>query len=201
MTLVLDTGPSVEPITLAETREHLNLTAAGSPATHADDDLLNNLIAAARELVDGRDGFLGRALISQTWDLKLDRLREPITVPLPPLQSISSITYTDTDGNAQTLASTEYQVTGVGGFGKGKVVEAYGKSWPSTRNIPEAVTVTFVAGYGAAAANVPEPIRTALKILVATWYENREALVTGTIATQLPLSVQMLLAPYRVYGF
>lgn len=40
----------------------------------------------------------------------------------------------------------------------------------------------------------------AVMLLGAHLYENREGVVTGTIATALPLSVQFLLAPYRVWA-
>lgn len=43
-------------------------------------------------------------------------------------------------------------------------------------------------------------VTSAIMLLGAHLYENREGVVTGTIATALPLSVQFLLAPHRVWA-
>jgi uncharacterized phiE125 gp8 family phage protein len=54
-----------------------------------------------------------------------------------------------------------------------------------------------VAGYGGS-HTVPEPIKQAILLLVGAWFENREAVLTGTIVATLPFAVDALLAPYRV---
>jgi uncharacterized phiE125 gp8 family phage protein len=55
------------------------------------------------------------------------------------------------------------------------------------------------AGYGAAAIDVPEPLRQAIRLLAAHWYENRGVVALGqTSAVTLPVSVPALLAPYRM---
>jgi uncharacterized phiE125 gp8 family phage protein len=87
------------------------------------------------------------------------------------LQSVTSIIYVATDGTSTTLATTEYQVDAT--TEPGRVAPAYGKIWPVTRAQMSAVTVVFVAGYGAASA-VPDLIKTAMRLLVGCWYEQRE---------------------------
>lgn len=167
MTLRLDTAPAEDPVTLAEVKAHLNIS-------HTDDDtMLAEYIDAAVAFLDGRDGFLGRALITQTWTLTLPAFPAEIVLPLPPCQSVSSITYTDTAGATQTVPVADYEVSGLNGADPARIVPAEGKSWPNTKAKPEAVTVTFVAGYGAAAA-VPGPIKHAIKEHVTRLYENRE---------------------------
>ncbi|MNQ91198.1 Phage gp6-like head-tail connector protein [compost metagenome] len=46
-----------------------------------------------------------------------------------------------------------------------------------------------------------QPLTPALKLaallLIGHWYTNREAVVTGTIATTLPLAYDSLIHPYR----
>lgn len=199
MALVLVTAPAEEPVSLPEAK--LFLRQDGD----ADDTLIESFIRAARQHIDGRDGWLGRALVTQTWDLVLDAfptwydsmVGPVITVPLAPLVSVTSITYTDSNGTPTVLASTEYTVDTK--THPGRIVPAYGKVWPSTRySIPNAVTVRFVAGYGAA-DDVPEGIRFAIKALVAHWYEQREAASPGGLV-EVPMHVQNLLAPYRLYG-
>ena len=126
MHLKLITPPSGEPLTLAEARAHLRLDVSGSPPSSPDDALLTTLITLARQNFDGRDGWIGRALMTQTYDLLLDgfpgnhmfdylyrgqphfrmgrhRREEAISIPLPPLQSVASIKYVDTNGVLQTM--------------------------------------------------------------------------------------------------
>ena len=191
--LVLQTAPTVEPITTAEAKSHLRVDAAG------DDTLIGALIDAAIAMLDGRDGWLGRALCTQTWDWYLDAFpdEDVLYVPLPPLVSVSSITYLDTAGASQTWGATNYTVDIR--KGPGRITPAYGVVWPSTRDVVNAVIIRFVAGYGAAAA-VPETIKLGLKALVAQFYEHREPVVVGTIATKIPDHVDRLLAPYRVWS-
>jgi uncharacterized phiE125 gp8 family phage protein len=190
MPLRIVTPPAEEPVSLAEARAHLRVD------TTEDDDQIRALIVAARQHVDGHDGWLGRALVTQTLALKLDRFPRAITVPLPPLQSVESIIYVDGSGTTQTLAEDRYTATS---GEPAKIVPAYGLSWPETRSVPEAVTVTFTAGYGTA-ADVPAPIKAALLLHVGTLYRDRESVTVGGGANETP-AYGALLSPYRVGGF
>lgn len=190
MRLVLVTPPALEPVTLAEARVQCR--------SHPDDDdLLTELIVVAREAAEA---FVGRALILRTYDLKTDGFPSEWSLPMAPAASVSSITYVDIDGTTQTLAADQYATLlagGTPGCDAGRIVPAYGVVWPATRGTPESVTVRFVAGYGAAAANVPSVFRHAIKVMVEDLYEERGSYVTGTIVTALPTAAQRLLAPYR----
>lgn len=177
---------------------------------------------------DGTSGGTGRTLITTTYDLKLDGFpcgyssalgqfdynnrylerqflggtgMRPIIIPKPPLISVTSITYVDTDGATQTWASSNYTVDApVGDFAEpGRICPVYGQVYPVTRAQPAAVTIRFVAGYGAAASAVPQPIKSAMKLLIGIWYANREAgLIVRGSADVLPYGVDALLQPYRV---
>ena len=199
MSLSLVSAAAAEPVTLVEAKAFLNVTTAD------DDTLITSLIAAARAEIDGEDGWLGRALVTQTWDLLLDRfpggsLRNPwsaIFAPLPPLQSVTSLKYLDTAGVEQTLATAKYTVDAKSE--PGRIVPAYGESWPSTRDVPNAVTLRFVAGYGAAAA-VAEPLKRWIKSRVATLYGFREPVVVGTITSDIETVGDEAILSYRVWG-
>ena len=159
------------------------------------------LIKAAQGNIDGKDGWLGRALMTQTWDLFLDVFpagSKSIQIPLPPLQSVTSVKYINPDGNLITLDASKYIVDIAAT--PGLIHAAYGESWPDTRCQSNAVTVRFVAGYGTAAA-VPEPVKAALKLLVGHWYQNREPVNIGNITTPLPMTVDYLLSAYRATVF
>lgn len=162
MRLRLITPPTGEPLTLAEARAHLRVT-------HTDEDaLIARLITVAREHIDGPGGILGRAILPQTWALSLDGFPSgDIALPLPPLASVDSIDYTDTDGAPQTVSASVYGVDGAAGI----VYLKFGQSWPTARDERGAVVVTFTCGD----ASVPERLRAAMLLHIADLYANREA--------------------------
>jgi uncharacterized phiE125 gp8 family phage protein len=163
----LITAPDVEPVTLAELKTHLRITDTDTDR----DAMLTALLLSARVHIDGKSGYLGRAINTQTWELRLDSFPDEIVIPLPPLQSVTSVKYIDTDGVEQTLSTDIYQVTT---DDPATIVEKYGQSWPSTRDEKEAVRVRFVAGYGDSADDVPEPFKTAIKFHVEALYDKDE---------------------------
>jgi uncharacterized phiE125 gp8 family phage protein len=194
MSLHLIVPPVHLPLGLAEMRAHLHLQDI--EGSDIDAELMAFLRAAVAH-IDGAAGWLGRQLINATWELKLNCFAWPIIVPLPPLQSVISIKYRDDQGVEQTLASNLYQVAGIGSLGPAKIWPAYGQRWPATRAMPEAVTVRFVAGFGPDWNAVPESIRAALLLMVATSYNYRES-VMPTEFMFTPAATN-LLVPYRVW--
>lgn len=162
--LKLVTAPSAEPITLTEAKANLRVDFA------TDDTLITSLIASARRSVEL---FLRRQLVTATWDLFLDDWppEDIIHVPLPPLQSVTSVAYVDTAGNPQTWTASNYRVDV--NWEPGRIEPAYGVAWPGIRKIVGTIAVRFVAGYGAA-ATVPDDIKSAIYLLLADLYEHRE---------------------------
>lgn len=65
--------------------------------------------------------------------------------------------------------------------------------WARPGRIGNGVAVTVTAGFGAAAADVPEPLRLAIRLMIAHWYEHRG----NGEAPPPPLTVAALLAPFR----
>ena len=192
MALELVTAPAAEPILIAVAKAHLRVDV------NDDDPLIVGLVAAA---TIEAENYTRRALITQTWDLKLDRFpAHEILLPKAPLASVTTVKYTDNDGNQQTWADSNYTVdTPVGPQADvGKIVRAFGVSWPSTRNVINAVEIRFVAGYGTTGAtDVPDPILSGMLLLIGHLYENRQAVITGTIATELPMTTRSLWMPFR----
>ncbi len=189
MALALITAPAAEPVTLAEAKDHLRLASAD------DNGYVTALITVAREQVEA---FTRRALVTQTWDLSLDAFPAVIEVPLPPLQSVGSVTYVDDAGTTQTLDASKYTVDAASQ--PGRIVPAWGETWPATRAVPNAVTVRFTAGYGDAGSDVPRPIRQAMLVAIADLYEHREDRVVGLSVADLD-AVRRLLWPYRAWTF
>ena len=189
MGLTQTSGPAVEPLSLTDAKLHCRIDGS------VENTMVTAWIQAAREYVEN---FTRRQLITATWAYTLDAFPATILVPRPPLQSVTSLAYVDSNGDTQTLTENTDFVKNTGRV-IGQVYPAYGESWPATRWYPQAVTLTYVAGYGDAASDVPQAIVAAIKLLVAHWYENREAVVVGTITAQVPIAVESLLWPYRVF--
>jgi len=128
----------------------------------AEDTLLAAQITAAREYCEG---FQNRSYITQTWELWLDGwpANDEITIPLPPLQSITSIKYYDTANVEAIFAAENYFVDTKSE--PGRVVLACNKSWSSTTLRPlNGICIEFVAGYGAAASAVPQTVKMAISL-------------------------------------
>lgn len=187
---------------------------AQAPVTNTTaDPQLTQWISAARLFAES---FTHRALITQTWDLQLDGFPAnwstvyidtrqvdggAIWIPKPPLTSVTSVSYVDTSGATQVWASTNYTVDAPQGptARMGRVVPAWSLYYPVTRSVPNAATVRFIAGYGAASA-VPPALKSAMKLLIGNWYVNREAgqIIRGS-ADVLPFGVAELLWPFKSF--
>lgn len=179
------TAPAAPVFTLEEARAHLRVDLIDPVAEGPDDSLIEDFIQAATDEIDGRDGWLGRALITQTWRLYLDGFPAGrISLPLPPLQSVDSIKYLDAEGTQVTLSPSAYRVSPF--KDPGYVEPVYNTAWPSTLPVSDAVEITFTAGYGASGASVPGVIRQYLRHRVGQFYEHREAVIAGTIVSEVP---------------
>lgn len=205
--LVRVTAPVLEPLTLAEAAEHLRLIASSdSPPVYPQEDKVEKLIRSVREHLDGKDGWLGRALCTQTWDLKLPGFprSECIVIPLPPLREIVSISYVDPAGDTQTLDDSPSDWQLLAGE-PARIIPAYGTVWPATRDIPDAVTIRFTAGYTVEGEESPDnpltlmpgPIKDAMLLLIEDRFANRGNEVIGVSTANLRAS-DALLFPYRM---
>lgn len=151
---------------------------------------LSGMITAARQLAEVRTH---RAFIFQVWELHANgfpRGNGRIVFPKPNLISVDEIAYTDPAGDPQTLDASAYQVTT---GAPGEVEPVPGTSWPETKDEPSSIVITFTAGYGAAAADVPAPIRHAIKLIIGDLYERREPRVDEKRST-----LAALLEPYTI---
>lgn len=181
--LRLIVAPTETPVTLAEAKTHLRIT------DDAEDAIVALYLAAAVANIDGKLGRLGRALVTQTWELVCDRLPYgAIELPLGPLQSVVSIKYRDASGDEQTLPPSYYAVDTASDPGR---VSPIG-NWPATTG---EVVIRYVAGYGGL-ASVPAAIKAAILLMVGDLYENRETSIVGATRVDNP-TVDSLLFPYR----
>ena len=202
MSLQLVTPPAVEPVTLAEAKAHLRVDFSD------DDALITTLIAAARQQAET---ITGRQICTATWKLILDAFPGPslmgvpagspftlpghaILVPRSPVASITSIQYLDMSSTLQTMPST-YYATDLA-CEPARITPIFGQIWPITLPQIGAVSVTFVAGYGLAAA-VPEGLKAWIKIRIGSMYANREEVSSGHSAPAIGF-IDSLLDAYKV---
>ena len=195
MRLSLVTPPDRLPVTLEDLKTHARVS-------YDDEDALMQVhLAAAVKRLDGADGLLGRCLEIQTWCLYLDRFEPEIFLPLPPLQSVDSIIYVDNAGVSETIDPNAYLVAGIGG--EGRVTPAV--AWPTPRRSPEAIAITFTAGYlptddSPPQSTVPEPIRAAILNHAAQLYDVRTTMIEADLRKS-PAQYDDLIADYRIPSF
>lgn len=201
MGLKLVTAPDDDVVTLEEAKAHLR--------EDSDDfnDQIEGFIDAATEEAEG---FQGRALIDQTWDLYLDvwpcaiweglRRVNQIKIPKPPLIEVIGVFYLDSSGAEQTFSSSLYTVDIANE--PGRVVLKSGSSWPTLPEIANAVRVRFRAGYldqtvSPAVANVPKATKAGILLILGSLYANRESVVIGQTAVEIPWSADRMLRRNR----
>lgn len=172
---VLIEAPEDELIALADLKKALGISGIDQ-----DNALKFALAAAIAALDPASGGWLGRALMPQTWELQLRSFvdvrrawpRQPalqaIELPYPPLLQIVSVKYLDAAGADQTLAlGTGYRVIGQGQvFGKQAIAPLYAASWPAARVDDASVRIRFTCGYDGDANVMPKQLVQAICLSV-----------------------------------
>ncbi|HUJ04057.1 MAG TPA: head-tail connector protein [Rhizomicrobium sp.] len=199
MPLELVTPPAAEPVTLSDAKLHLKVD------TGDDDALITSLIAAARARAEWHTG---RAFITQSWRLWLDGWPGargdgglppalsatppvPISIPLPPLASVDSITTYAMDDSATVMDTSMYQADTASA--PGRIALKVGVAPPVNLRSLNAIAIAFTAGYGASASDVPDAILRAILMIVADLYANR-----GDAGVETSAAALATLAPYRI---
>ncbi|HEV7344267.1 MAG TPA: head-tail connector protein [Devosia sp.] len=184
--------PPVPIVTWQEAKDHLRVE-------DGEQVYVEGLIAAAQGWLDGPDGWLGHCFGLQIIDIVGDF--PDGSLPLPPIIEVVSIVYRDGNSVEQTMPSEDYRLLRSGAI--------YAQNWPTTDGEPEAVTIRVTAGYAprlvepedggdaVEVSTVPAAAKQAVLLIVGHWYENREAVVVGDAAAEVPVAAQALLAPFR----
>lgn len=188
MALVMRTAPGCEPISVAEAKAYLRIDGS------SEDILISSLILTSRLHIEAA---LGLALISQGWRLVLDRWPRSgaVKLPLRPMQDITEVRVLDADGIPKIVNANSY-VVDTAGVPPRLIATVAG--WPKQGRAANGIEIDLTAGYGGEAKDVPEPIRQALLMLVAHWYEHRDPVEIGSDAVAIPSGVSRLLKPYRM---
>lgn len=190
--LRLKTAPTLKPVTVAEAKTHLRIDSTFT----ADDTYIGTLIDVATLAVEN---YTNLALMLQSWYLDLDSFPDYFNALKGTLNKfeVNSITYKDENNVSQTLAASNYIEDK--SIKPARIYFTPDATIPSTYDIPNAVTVDFTIGF-TTADDVPAPIKQAILLTIGRFYEIRQDVVTGTIATSIPKTVEYLLNPYRIQG-
>jgi uncharacterized phiE125 gp8 family phage protein len=190
------TGGSFTVLSTTDAGTHLRVTST-SEASY-----IGSLVSLAVEYVEN---VTGRSLANKKYTWKLDRFpdRYVLFCPKPPLAystAVASITYIDTDGSTDTWGSTYYTVDAHSV--PARITPAYQETWPITLNVPNAVTITFDAGYTSSSL-VPHSLLHAVRFITAHYWANRQEVVSspGFVPMQVPKNSDWLMAPYIVPFF
>jgi uncharacterized phiE125 gp8 family phage protein len=189
-TLKLVTGPAYEPVSVAQAKEWLLIS---DDTSH--DNTIAKLVKAMREHAEN---LTHRAFVQRSYTLYMDAWPYDaewgirIDLPFPPLRSVTSLKYTDTGGTLQTMDAADYSVQSA--YEPAFIIPAYGEIWPSIRKWPDSIQVAFVAGYDPGSPQdqqgyrdaMPGALLTWMEARIATLFENREQIITGTIVAALP---------------
>ncbi len=186
VTPLVEISPVIE---LAEAKEHLRVD-------HDEDDaLIEAYLAAAQDHIERHTS---QVLTPRVMEMAVrgfpigGRSGAAFDIPRTPVTGIEAIDYLDSDGIAAALAEEDWRWTE---SAASLVRPAIAASWPAAYDEDGSVRLTFEAGYDLGLA--PGSLSSAVKLLLGTFYAQREGVITGTIATQLPGGVEALCAPYR----
>ncbi len=184
-------APADQPVFLDDVKRRLKIDDT------SEDVDLSLMIDEATQLAEE---FTARSFITQTWQLKLDGFPScggPIKLPRGPVQSVSSVSYEDTNGDTQTWGSGNYQVVTVRAVPI--IVPEPTVSYPATESDREdAITITYVAGYGDKAGDVPPSLRQAILNMVGTLYCGVRGDTAGNAAVEAIMAAKTFLWSYRV---
>lgn len=200
-------SPLVLPLTLAEAKSHLRVDVAD------DDEVILDMIRAAADMFQDQTWS---SMYVQTWELILPCFpgdpeftrcpcywaprKDTIRLPRPPVASVVSVTYIDAGGDQVVIDPGQYAL--VSAEDGAWLMPSAGAAWPSAMvDAPEPVVIEYLAGYNGTTIPFPAQARQAVRMLIAHWYENREAVVMGTISKEQEIAVAQLARNISFFRF
>ena len=197
-----DSAPT-EPITLAEAKYQLKVDHDD------DDDYITSLITAAREFCEEHTG---RSFVPQTWQLgfagwpqakfwEWADFKPEFQLVRPPVFSVNHIKYRANGASSlTTLDASKYTfdpdvLPGIVRFKSSVTLPSLNEDYSA----PVQVTITCgTSDESNTAAAIPARVKLAMKQMLTQFYDNRTPVVTGTIASSVPLTALDLLARYKI---
>lgn len=156
----------------------------------ADNALLGVYLSAACERFTQATGFV----IAESEVLYTGSTFEGLQLSYGPVKEILEVIYLDPFGEEKTIAPASIFFDDA----RPATIALAGRKWPQTNGMPGNVKVKYRAGHGLN-ESLPDLVRWAILVMVGTMYENREEVVTGTIVSPIPNSVNMVIDMYSSY--
>lgn len=191
MILNVVTPPVVEPVSREDAKQHIREDG------NEQDAVIDRFIRSAREQAEA---YQNRAYLEQVLELVLERLPDmPVHLPRPPLVSLEAVTLTDEDGVTTSVPVTDFIVDT--DSEPGRIFFKKGRSWPAV-NLSNGgfLRIRYKAG-AADVSKVPERVKLAMLMLIGHWYDNREAVLVGSISKETEYTFRDLLRPDRIVPF
>ena len=181
MTLALVTPPALEPLSLAQVKDHLRVTH------DAEDALLADLLRAARLHVE----FAARSrLLTQVWRVYADHVPpEGLALPVGPVQAVEVVTVFDADGTPTVLAASAYSLA------RGAEPACLVIDVPPAA-AANGVEIDLRCGFGDLGVDVPDTLKRAILLLCAHWYEFRGVVHPSQQPVSMPPGFDTLVAPF-----
>jgi uncharacterized phiE125 gp8 family phage protein len=190
MMLIEETAPAAEALPVAALRGHLRLASGfDGPDDAAETAALTGFLRAAIATIEGRTG---KVLLKRRFRMQLDDWRDRLgqSLPLAPVHSVEKIEIDDGAGTVTALAAEGWRMVP---DGQRPVILPTGVILP---HVPRrgSVTVTFIAGFGDAWAQVPADLAQAVILLAARYYDDRSQ---DGLRQALPFGVSALIEKWR----
>lgn len=175
---ILPVRAAEEPVSLATAKAQCRVL------DDSEDNLIAAYIVAAREWVEN---YTGHILVRREISQSFNGFSPYFELFHRPIVDVTGIAYADTAGTDQVLDGFA-QTTGRYPF------RVYPDEQPSVRS-NSSVVVTYVAGY--AEGEQPQSLIQAMLLLIGHWFANRQGVVVGDTATEVPLAVHSLCDQHR----
>lgn len=167
------TAPDGPVVTLEELKVHLRVD-------HDEEDaLISSLQDAAVAMLEGWGGPLGRCILPQRWAVDVVG-PGPHELPFPDASEIDA----EFDGAPVDVV----EVTHIGSMQPSIVLP----------HVAHCDRVTVSAEFALPPERLPAA-KALVKLIVGNWYLNREAVVIGTISSELPFAAKTLIAGLQWY--
>ncbi|WP_045836045.1 head-tail connector protein [Hyphomicrobium sp. 99] len=187
MSLVMTTPPAVEPVTVADAKAHMRIDSDD------EDVLIGSLLLTSRLHIEVA---LSLALITQSWKLTLDRWPggRDVELPLTPLRSIDEVRVKNAAGVANAVPAESYLVD----LASRPARLVWNNSVPPSPQVrANGIEIDMTVGFGSTGESVPAPLKHAILMLTAHWYEHRDPGEIGSDDARIPECVSALINPFR----
>lgn len=183
LTNTLVTPGSTEVISLVEFKKHIRWDESDD----SEDTLMTVYLETATRQAEN---YTGRTLLTGSWTTTIDKFYSQVTLDIVPVDLTSLvIKYYDSDDVLQTLPVDNYKAR----IKNDQAVIEFTGSLPNLYDKYDAVVFEFDAGY----SDVPYPIKNAILIQAAGYFENRQSEISGT-SNPIVYGFHQLLFPYKM---